>query len=58
MILISSSEKEAIRERFPQVYIVRTRKGDSKRHHYYMEEQREAMTLLKNLRKQNRRMDP
>ena len=38
MIAITASEKEAIRERFPRVHIVRTMKQDSKRHHYYMVE--------------------
>lgn len=39
MIAITLSEKEAIREKFPRVHIVRTMKSDSKRHHYYMVEE-------------------
>lgn len=57
MILITAAEKTIISEKCPNVYIARTKKGDSKRHHYYMEEQREAMKQIRNLRKQNRRKE-
>lgn len=48
MIAITASEKEAIREKFPRVHIVRTMKQDSKRHHYYMDGA--PMKLLRSLR--------
>ena len=47
MIAITLSEKEAIREKFPRVHIVRTMKSDSKRHHYYMVEEGAPMRLLR-----------
>lgn len=50
MIMINASEKQAISKRFPNVNIVRTMKSDSKRHHYYCEEQRDAMRYLRELR--------
>lgn len=51
MILINSYEKDAIRERFPHVCIVRTMRQKSKRHKYYCEEDREAMRFLATLRR-------
>ena len=53
MIAITLSEKEAIREKFPRVHIVRTMKSDSKRHHYYMVEDGAPMRLLRSLRGQD-----
>lgn len=53
MIAITTTEKELIREKFPNVHIVRTMKGDSKRHHYYMTEERNAMKFLRSLRKRS-----
>lgn len=50
MIAITASEKEAIREKFPNIHIVRTMKQDSKRHHYYMVEDGGPMKLLRSLR--------
>lgn len=50
MVRISKEEKEAIREMFPDVCIVRTMKHDSKRHHYYMEEVPRVMRYLNTLR--------
>lgn len=50
MIAINKAEKEKIRERFPNVHIVRTMKQKSKRHRYYCEEAKGVMQLLKNLR--------
>ena len=50
MISISKKEKEAISERFPRVFITRTMRQDSKRHHYFMEEAPGAMRFLKKLR--------
>lgn len=48
--MINASEKQALSKRFPYVHIVRTMKSDSKRHHYYMEENRDAMRFIKELR--------
>lgn len=48
--MINAAEKQAISKKFPRVHIVRTMKSDSKRHHYYCEEQRDAMRFLKELR--------
>lgn len=50
MVAINASEKEAITAKFPNIGIVRTMKQDSKRHHYYMEEDRGAMEMLRRLR--------
>lgn len=46
MILINKAEKEEIHKRFPHVYITRTMKHDSKRHHYYCEEDRRVLRFL------------
>lgn len=46
MILINKSEKEAILERFPNIFIIRTMKHRSKRHHYYCEEDRRVIRFL------------
>lgn len=54
MIAINKDEKEAIVKQYPNVGIVRTMKQDSKRHHYYMEEARGPMYLLRKLRGQDR----
>ena len=53
MVAINAAEKQAISMRFPDVGIVRTMKQDSKRHHYYMVEDRAAMAVLRRLRGQN-----
>ena len=58
MISITLDEKNAIRERFPEVHIVRTMKRDSKRHHYYMEEVRGPTKLLRSLRDYPRNTAP
>lgn len=50
MIAITKAEKDTIRERFPDVHIVRTMKQKSKRHHYYCEELRPVMNYLNKLR--------
>lgn len=52
LIKINAAEKQAISKKFPHVHIVRTMKSDSKRHHYYCEEQRDAMRFLRELRGQ------
>ena len=53
MIIITRQEKEIISKRMPNVHIRRTVKQKSKRHKYYMEENRGAMRLLKELRSEN-----
>lgn len=50
MIAINAYEKDVIREKFPNVHIVRTMKQDSKRHHYYCEESRGVMNTLRQMR--------
>ena len=50
MVIITDQEKEIIAERMPNVHIRRTVKQKSKRHRYYMEENKNAMSLLKELR--------
>lgn len=50
MVLISEQEKKYIAERHPEVHICRTVSKKSKRHRYYMEENRAAMRTLKALR--------
>lgn len=50
MIAINKAETEAIRERFPNVHIVRTMKKKSKRHHYYVEENRSVVRFLNQIR--------
>jgi len=50
VIAITADEKKVIIEKYPRVHIVRTMKQDSKRHHYYMEEQSGPMKLLRSLR--------
>lgn len=51
MISITKDEKQAVSERCPDVYIARTMKHDSKRHHYYMTEDKAAMRVLRELRR-------
>lgn len=53
MVLISKAEKEAIRERFPKVNIVRTMRQKSKRHRYYCEESPQVMRYLNELRRKD-----
>ncbi len=50
MIAITLSEKNTIRERFPNVHIVRTMRQDSKRHHYFMTEDPGPMNMLRKMR--------
>lgn len=50
MISITLDEKNVIRERFPNAHIARTMKGDSKRHHYYVEEAPGVMKLIRQMR--------
>ena len=50
MVSITAEEKKIIHEQYPDVHIVRTMKQDSKRHHYYMTEDKKPMKLLRKLR--------
>ena len=50
MIAITADEKKIIHEQYPDVHIVRTMKQDSKRHHYYMTEDKTPMKLRRRLR--------
>lgn len=50
MIAISKAEKEAIVAQYPDVHIVRTMVNDSRRHHYYMTEDKKPLKLLRRLR--------
>lgn len=50
MITINKEEARAVRERFPNVHIIRTMKQNSKRGHYYCEESRKVMQFIKNYR--------
>lgn len=53
MIAVSAYEKKNISEKCPRTFIVRTMKHDSKRHHYYMTEDKAAMRILRELRDYN-----
>lgn len=48
---INAKEKQIIAETCPGVHIRRTVKQKSNRHRYYMEESRDAMRILKSLRR-------
>ena len=50
MIQLNKEEKMAVAERFPDVHIVRTMKGDSKRHHYYCEESPKVLRFVNRMR--------
>lgn len=50
MIAINKDERDIISARFPNVHIVRTMKQKSKRHHYYCEESKPVMRLLREMR--------
>ena len=47
MILITKEGRDAVKERFPYVQVFRTCKKKSKRHRYYMVEDRKAMAYLR-----------
>lgn len=51
MIEINRAEKDIISEKCPNAHIVRTMKQHSGRGHYFCEESRKVMKLLKELRK-------
>ena len=46
MIEITKDEKDKIRKQYPQVFINRTMKQDSKRHHYAIEESDKYLELI------------
>ena len=46
MIDITKEEKDKIRKYYPQVFISRTMKQDSKRHHYSIEESDKYLELI------------
>lgn len=50
MIAVNKAEKEAVLKRFPRTQFVRTMKQDSKRHHYYMVEEREPVRYVRQMR--------
>lgn len=50
MVRISKDEKEKILSVYPNAHIVRLMKRDSKRHHYWMTEEKELMDLLEYIR--------
>lgn len=51
MIEISRNEKNIISERYPDARIVRTMKQRSGRGHYFCEESKKVMKLLRELRR-------
>ena len=53
MISITKEEKDAIRQAYPRVHIVRTMKQKSKRHRYYCEEESAVMAFLRRMRAEN-----
>jgi len=50
VIIITATEKEFISKQLPNVHIRRTVKQKTGRHKYYMEESRDAMRILMELR--------
>lgn len=50
MVAISAKEKNIIAKKMPNIHIRRTVMQKSKRHHYYMEENKGALHLLASLR--------
>lgn len=53
MVKITKAEKDFIADNFPNVHIVRTMKGKSKRHNYYCEEARQVMRYLSTTRNES-----
>ena len=51
MIEINRPERDVITEKYPGVHIVGTMKQHSGRGHYYCEENKKVMKLLRELRK-------
>ena len=53
MLPINKEEKDAILKRFKGAGITRTMVNDSKRHHYYVVEDKKILQFLSNYRKRN-----
>lgn len=53
LVLINKDEATAIRERFHDVCITRTSIQNSKRHRYYVTEDRRVMRFLDDMRREN-----
>lgn len=53
MTAINKEEKDILRKRFPRIHIVRTMKQKSKRHRYFVEENRRVMEYLRQVREAN-----
>lgn len=51
MITITKEEASAIRKEFDDVHIVRLKKQDSKRHHYFVSEEPKVMKFVKQIRR-------
>lgn len=51
LITINKEEARLVREKFPNVHIMRTMKRKSKRGHYYCEENRKIINFINNIRK-------
>lgn len=50
MILVNEREIKVIREKISNLYVTRTMKQKSKRHKYYVPEDRRVIRLLKHMR--------
>ena len=50
LILINKAEKEAMNSCHPEVTVIRTARGKSKRHRYYCEETSKTVRFLESLR--------
>ena len=53
MITINKEEARLVREKFPNIHIMRTMKQKSNRGHYYCEENRRVINYINNIRKKN-----
>lgn len=53
MVPVTKTEKEEILKKYPHVFITRTMKQDSKRGHYYCEEEKNVMRYLREIRNRN-----
>lgn len=50
LIAITKKEKEAVLAKYPKTHVVRTMRGDSRRHHYYCTENKGVMALIAKMR--------
>ena len=53
LITINKEEARLVREKFPNIHIMRTMKQKSKRGHYYCEESRKVINFINNIRNRN-----